>query len=125
MTGIMDVRGVTLWREGFESKAAELNWAPTRGNWLIGPPANTKGPARAHSGARCAAVGLRTNYLNNVSSSLVYTQPLQIPDKSRNPMLRFWHWFAIDFGNDCSQGPDYGQVKVLLPDRTEEVISPT
>src|SRR5437870_2444526 len=38
LVGTMEVRCTTLWRENFESNAADVNWAPTRGNWLIGAP---------------------------------------------------------------------------------------
>ena len=125
IVSMVEGRGATLWKENFESASADVNWAPTRGNWQIGTPTNTKGPAQAHSGSRCAAVGLRTNYLNNVSSSLAYFRQLQIPDKLRKPTLRFWHWFSIDLTDPCFQGSaDYGQVKVRLANGTEEAISP-
>jgi hypothetical protein len=122
---IWQVNGTVIWKEDFESNAAQVNWAPTRGNWIIGVPTNPNGPGKAHSGSRCAAIGLSQNYSPAISSSLSYFQTLNIPDKARNPKLRFWHWFAINnsapyFG----EIPDYGQVKVLLANGTEEAISP-
>jgi len=107
---------------GFESfECGWGDWSATRGNWQVGKPQN--GPGRAWSGTNCAGVVLGGNYPNNVSSSLL--SPLfGVPGTNQNPRLRFMHWFSIDLGNDCSQGPDYGQVYVRLPDGTREAISP-
>ena len=58
------MRAATLWEENFESAGAQIDWAPTRGNWLIGPPSNTNGPIAAHSGIQCAATGLRGRMTN-------------------------------------------------------------
>jgi len=107
---------------GFESfECGWGEWSATRGNWQVGKPQN--GPGQAWSGTNCAGVVLLGNYPNNVSSSLL-SPPFRVPETNQNPRLRFMHWLSIDLGNDCFQGPDYGQVYVRLPDGTREAISP-
>lgn len=114
-----------VWSEDFEGAAND--WDPDRGVWEIGVPTNPNGPKKAISGTRCAAVGLRGNYVNGAASNFIRHRFFTVPPAAQHPRLRFWHWFSIDSsggdGAHCYQGGDYGRVQVILPNGTGEWIS--
>ncbi|MCI0534491.1 MAG: hypothetical protein L0Z50_04620 [Verrucomicrobiales bacterium] len=106
--------------EGFENGWGE--WSAERGNWQIGVPGNPDGPQRAHTGANCAAIGLKGKYDWYNYASLLSPR-LTVPEASLNPRLSFWQWFSINGGRDCNQASDYGQVLVRLSDGKSEELS--
>ena len=97
--------------EGFEDGIGD--WSAERGTWQVGTP--TSGPDGAYSGANCAATVLDANYRDEVDSRLV-SSPVEVPQASETPRLRFWHWFSFNLG-------DYGQVQIKPEGGDWETIS--
>ena len=82
--------------QGIESFETGLgNWAVDYGAWEVGVPQNPNGPAKAFSGQGCASTGLRSNPGDWVDSRLI-SPPLNVPEASASPQLRFSQWY--DFG---------------------------
>jgi hypothetical protein len=82
------------WSDNFETNTAS-RWT-TNSVWKIGAP--TAGPAKPHSGTRCAATGLTANAPANADARLICTNyngasTLTIPDADQYPRLRYWQWF--------------------------------
>lgn len=93
-----------MWHETFEGTTDD--WDADRGVWEAGIPSNPNGPGKAFEGTKCAAIGCRLNYPNNVDSSFVRHSFFVVPPRDQNPRLRFSHWFSIADG-------DFGEVIVI------------
>ena len=109
--------GPLAWREqeGFELGLG--NWSTDHGVWTVGAPANTNGPARAADGQNCAGTGLERSYPGRVDSSLI-SPPIEVPEASANPQLRFSQWY------DFAPG-DKGWVEVKSADGSWRPLSGT
>jgi len=97
--------------EDFESGLDD--WQVDMGTWEIGVP--TSGPSTAHGGQFCAGTTLTGEYYRYVDSRLI-SPPFLVPEASKNPKLRFWHWWNI--GNS-----DYGEVQIKTSRGVWEPIS--
>jgi hypothetical protein len=80
--------------ESFE--AGMGSWYSVFGGWEAGAPTN--GPAGAHNGVNCAAVGLHDNYSADLLAYLC-SPFFTIPDSAQSPRLRFWHWWNIGYND--------------------------
>lgn len=98
--------------EDFESGLDD--WQVSMGTWDIGVPSS--GPSNAHGGQNCAGTSLAGNYYEIVDSKLI-SPPFIVPKASKEPKLRFWHWWHFYSG-------DYGEVQIKTNRGVWEPISP-
>jgi len=89
--------------ENLEEGYGGYRTSPLMNGWKWGVP--NAGPYLAHSGTKCWATGLIGNYPINANWKL--TSPEFIANMD-NPVLKFWHWYAMD---DYYDG---GNVKISL-----------
>ncbi len=109
LTGPMTFNNPEDWESGLGE------WASESGTWEVGTPSG--GPGEAYEGQQCAATVLNGNYATSVSSRL--TSPTYaIPSASKNPRLRFWHWYTM--------GPnDYGKVQIKIDGTVDWIDIPS
>ncbi len=92
--------------ETFENGIGD--WYSDAGTWGVGGSFGYESP-------NAAATNLDGNYHENVNSRLV-SPPVEIPQASETPRLRFWHWYSF-------AGGDYGQVQVRPEGGNWEILS--
>jgi len=85
---------IWIYNEDFEQNNGNIVEV---GDWEWGIP--TSGPGNAHSGSRCWATVLDTDYTNN-SYSLMLLTSLDLSGASGQVTLEFYQWFDFENGYD-------------------------
>lgn len=98
--------------ESFESDIGD--WAAERGTWEVGAPTACP-PDSAHSLSNCAGTVLEGNYSESVDSRLI-SPSFVVPNASKSPALRFWHWFSFSSG-------DFGEIQIRVNNGSWQSIS--
>jgi len=86
-TGVMTFNNPEDWESGFD------DWYCDFGNWEVGIPTNV-GPESAHGGLNCVGTIIDADYSSRRQTRLI-SPPIEIPNSSQYPRLRFWHWYYI------------------------------
>ena len=89
-------------------------------DWEWGVP--TSGPGSAHSGTKCWATQLNTDYHDSSQSRLVLG-PVDLPESSA-PTLSWWQWYRFQQPTSGPSWHDGGNVKLWLSTTDSTILTP-